>query len=59
MAHDPIQRTYDKRTSDRYVARGVITHKDVEKHIKALPDLADKAVKVETELALTGRTPSR
>ena len=33
----------DKRLSDRLVARGKITREDLEKHLKDLPDLADKA----------------
>ncbi|MBM4279209.1 MAG: hypothetical protein FJ137_00110 [Deltaproteobacteria bacterium] len=33
----------DKRLSDRLVARGKITRDDLEKHLKDLPDLADKA----------------
>jgi hypothetical protein len=39
----------DKRTQGRYLNRGVLTEKELEKHLKALPDLADKAVKLETQ----------
>jgi hypothetical protein len=39
----------DKRTQARYQNRGVLTDKDLEKHLKSLPDLADKAVKLETQ----------
>jgi polyhydroxyalkanoate synthesis regulator phasin len=33
----------DKRLSDRLVARGKITRDELEKHLKDLPDLTDKA----------------
>jgi hypothetical protein len=41
---------FDRRTLDRYVTRGEVTEKDVEKFIKALPDLADEAIAVECAL---------
>jgi hypothetical protein len=33
----------DKRLADRLVARGKVSREDLEKHLKDLPDLADKA----------------
>ena len=33
----------DKRLVDRLVARGRVSRDDLEKHLKDLPDLADKA----------------
>jgi hypothetical protein len=39
----------DRRTLERYVARGVLTQKDLEKHLKGLPDLEGKAATVQTE----------
>ncbi len=33
----------DKRLADRLVARGKVSREDFEKHLKDLPDLADKA----------------
>jgi hypothetical protein len=33
----------DKRTVERYIKAGKIDEKEFEKHVKALPDLADKA----------------
>jgi hypothetical protein len=37
----------DKRTAERYMRSGKLDEKEYEKHIKALPDLADKAQPVE------------
>jgi hypothetical protein len=48
MANEIELRYLDKRTQERYVARGVISEKDLEKHLKSLPDLTDQALKVET-----------
>jgi hypothetical protein len=33
----------DKRLTDRLVARGKVSREELEKHLKDLPDLADKA----------------
>jgi hypothetical protein len=35
-------RFWDVRTLDRRVRKGLITRKDVEKHLKGLPDVEDK-----------------
>lgn len=40
----------DKRTVERYMKSGQVEEKAWEKHIKGLPDLSDKAVKVESSL---------
>ena len=48
MANEFENRHLDKRTLDRYLARGVLTDKDVEKHLKALPDLSDQVLTIET-----------
>ena len=37
----------DKRTVERYIKFGKMDEKEYEKHIKGLPDLADKAAPVE------------
>jgi hypothetical protein len=37
------QTLIDKRLADRLVAKGKISRDDLEKHLKELPDLADKA----------------
>lgn len=39
----------DKRTLQRYTQQGLIDEKAYEKHLKALPDLADKAEKLQAE----------
>jgi hypothetical protein len=36
-------RFWDVRTVDRRVRKGLINRKDYEKHLKSLPDVADKA----------------
>ena len=40
----------DKRTIERYIRLGVVDEKEYEKHLKALPDLADQALPVEEVL---------
>jgi hypothetical protein len=37
-------RTYDRRTVERNIKKGIITRKDYEKHLKSLEDVADKGV---------------
>lgn len=46
---------FDIRTVARYLSRGAITDKDFEKHLKALPDVADKGEPATTELVETPR----
>jgi hypothetical protein len=41
----------DKRTAERYLRSGQLDEKTYEKHVKGLPDLAEKAVPVETTMA--------
>ena len=36
-------RFWDVRTLNRRVRKGQVTRKDIDKHLKALPDVADKA----------------
>jgi hypothetical protein len=40
----------DKRTVERYIRSGQVDEKAWEKHLKSLPDLTEKAVKVESSL---------
>jgi hypothetical protein len=40
----------DKRTADRYLRSGQLDEKAYERHIKTLPDVADKASTVETAM---------
>ncbi len=48
MANEIELKYLDKRTQERYLARGVITEKEMEKYLKSLPDLAAQALPVET-----------
>jgi hypothetical protein len=40
----------DKRVARRYVRKGLLDEKDFEKYLKSLPDVADQAVPVESEV---------
>jgi hypothetical protein len=42
--------TLDKRTIERMIRQGLVDEKTVEKALKGLPDLADKAAPVEASL---------
>ena len=50
MADQPENKVVDKRVAQRYVRKGVLDEKDYEKHIKGLPDLADRAAPVEASI---------
>ena len=39
----------DKRTVERYIKQGQVDEKTFEKHIKGLPDLAEKSERVQAE----------
>ena len=39
----------DKRTAERYIKLGLIDEKAFEKHLKALPDVAEKGERVQAE----------
>ncbi len=43
-------RTQDKRTVERAIRIGAVDEKAWEKHLKSLPDVADKCTKVEMVL---------
>jgi hypothetical protein len=40
-------RFWDVRTIDRRIRRGLVGRKDYEKHLKSLPDVADKAAPID------------
>jgi hypothetical protein len=40
----------DKRVVHRYVEKGLVDEKEFEQYLKKLPDLADRAVEVESEI---------
>jgi tetrahydromethanopterin S-methyltransferase subunit G len=41
----------DKRVVHRYVKKGIVDEKEFDQYLKRLPDLTDKAVEVESEIA--------
>jgi hypothetical protein len=47
------ERIYDKRTLDRNLRKGLVSPKDVEKVLAALPDLQDKVAPPPPELTFT------
>lgn len=50
-----INRKYtDSRTSERYVKKGLVSQKDFDAHLKALPDDEANATFVEMDLHDTG-----
>lgn len=48
MADSADPKYLDKRTADRYLRSGQLDEKAYERHLKGLPDVAEKAVPVET-----------
>jgi hypothetical protein len=51
MADTLDPKLLDKRIAARYLRTGVLDDKLYEKHLKALPDLADRAAPIEADLA--------
>lgn len=51
------QARFDVRITERSIARGRLSHKEYKEHLKALPDLAAKAVASETELPESATPP--
>lgn len=55
MADEKIDpKLLDKRVAQRYVKKGVLDEKEWDKHVKSLPDLADRAMPVEADLEASG-----
>ena len=50
MADTFENKLIDKRVVHRYVKKGLVDEKELEQHVKRLPDLADQAVAVESEI---------
>jgi hypothetical protein len=48
MANTTEPKHLDKRTAERYLRNGELDEKTWQRHLESLPDLADKAVPVET-----------
>jgi len=47
--HEFPNKYLDRRVVERYLKKGLIDEKEYARLLKALPDLADRAVKVDTE----------
>jgi hypothetical protein len=43
----------DRRVVERYIKKGLLDEKEYARLLKALPDLAEKAAKVETDFSST------
>jgi hypothetical protein len=50
MPDDIDRKLVDKRVVQRYLKKGRLDEKDYERHMKSLPDLADQAVPIESDL---------
>ncbi len=50
MADTIETKLVDKRVAHRYLRKGTLDEKEWEKHLKALPDLADQALTVEASM---------
>jgi hypothetical protein len=50
MADSADPKYLDKRTAERYLRSGQLDEKAYDRHVKSLPDVADKAVPVETHM---------
>jgi hypothetical protein len=48
MADSADPKYLDKRTAERYLRSGQLDEKAYERHLKGLPDVAEKSVPVET-----------
>jgi len=45
------QRQFDVRTVERNIKKGYFTRKDYEKHLKSLPDVAEKVAPADEDLS--------
>jgi len=50
MSEEIDRKLLDKRVAQRYLKKGRLDEKEWEKHLKALPDLAEQAVPIESAL---------
>jgi hypothetical protein len=50
MADTIENKLVDKRVAQRYIRKGLLDEKDFEQYLKRLPDVADQAVDVESEI---------
>jgi len=49
--HDLPMKYLDRRVVERYLKKGLIDEKEYARLLKSLPDLAEKAAKVETDFS--------
>jgi hypothetical protein len=50
MAETLDNKLIDQRVAQRYIRKGQLDAKDYERYLKSLPDVADQAVPVESEV---------
>jgi hypothetical protein len=50
MADQFENKQIDKRVVHRYVRKGLVDEKELDRHVKALPDLADQAMPIEASI---------
>lgn len=50
MADTIENRLVDKRVAQRYIRKGILDEKEFEQYLKRLPDVADQATAVESEI---------
>jgi hypothetical protein len=50
MADTLENKIVDQRVAQRYIRKGLLDVKDYERYLKGLPDVADQAVPVESEV---------
>jgi hypothetical protein len=50
MADTIENKIVDKRVAQRYIRKGLLDEKDYEQYLKRLPDVADQAVEIESEI---------
>ena len=50
MADTIDPKLLDKRVAQRFIKKGQLSEKDYERHIKSLPDLAERAAAVEATI---------
>lgn len=49
--HDLSSKHLDRRVVERYIKKGLLDEKEYARLLKALPDLSEKAAKVETDFS--------
>jgi hypothetical protein len=52
--HEIPTKYLDRRVVERYLRKGLLDDKEYARILKSLPDLGERAVKVETEFTPTG-----